>query len=189
MLPTKRETVVRLMIVCLPIALMAIVLLGRAGYLASNQQSQDRTKLILMTRTPDSIIRLEEQSKELARVAANIDQHSLSEIRTLLDKTASTAGYATREIQAQQDAWRDIQTRNRVDADTYKRIQTDLSGVTKMQEEEIVRLNDLLDRAKAEPLAISILAFVVTFILGILSSLISSQLYDIWKDRKKADPE
>lgn len=187
MLPTRRATLVRLSVVATPLILLACVLVGRAAYLAYSQESQDRTNLMLMTRTPSSLGGLESQSKQLSEVAANIDQHSLSDIRELLDRTAVTARYVSREIQAQQDAWRYVQTKSVADAETYRKIQADLNIVTKIQEQEIVRLNSLLDQAKNSPLSITILTSIASFVLGILSSLISSHLYDQWKSRKSAE--
>jgi len=189
MRPTRRETLRRLAIIATPLALMAFVVCGRSAYLATSKKSQERTNLMLMARTPASLKLLQRQSELIADVADHIEDHSLSDVRSLLDETATIGKRASSEIQAQQDAWRKIQTQTKVDTETYRNIQRDLSGISRMQEREIIRLNNLLEMAQRKSIPAAVVGYIGTFLFGIFSSLLSSHLYDLWRKKRRTREE
>lgn len=179
----------RLLVIVIILSLGAASLLGRALYLATSDAHQGRTNLVIMTRVPQSLGKLDAQNQKIAAVAANIDSHSLNEIKRVLDETSRIAGRASLELKAQSDAWEKIKSKTNVDASTYQEVQKNLELVGALQSNEIVRLKKLLEESGQPSLWEGILGHASSFFLGVISSLAAAGCikgFAAWRSRRRA---
>jgi len=135
-----------------------------------------------MNRSPLSFVALGAQIEELQRMTLNIDNYKLVEIKSALEKTARLAINARTEFQAQYDAWMYVESQSTKDKESFLQLRQKLDDVQKLQDREIVRLKKLLDESTKPSLLNDSFTLLLSFGLGILSSMIGSRIYDGCKD-------
>jgi hypothetical protein len=129
-----------------------------------------------MTRTPHSLLQLEEQTKRIEQVSAHVEDYRLKDITELLSDTARLASYANREIKAQSDAWLEIKQSASVDAKAYQELQRSLAATNQLQAQEISRLHDVLGKAERPSAFNSVVSLIATFFLGVVTSILGDYL-------------
>lgn len=182
----------RLFVVVTGFSLLAILLMGRALYLATSDAHRGRTNLIVMTRVPQSLGRLEVQNQKIAKIADDIDSFTLKEIKQVLGETSRIAERAKFELRAQADAWEKIKTKINVDASTYYGVQRDLAEIGALQSEQMIRLNRILDESSRPTLWESASYYFWSFVLGVISSLAATILvkkFIYWRSGRISEPD
>jgi len=173
----------RLFVLSSALVIIAAMLIWRAAYLSLGDDNRTRTNLVLMTRTPLSLSKLEAQTKLINKVSLHIEDYSLKDITRLLSDTARLASNANREIRAQTDAWVEIKASASKDAKTFKDLQQSLATTNQLQAQEIDRLRDVLDSAEKSTPFYSAMSFIATFAGGIIMTILADYL------RKRFSPK
>lgn len=164
--------------------LLAVALLVRAAFVTIGTSNRLQTNLALMNRTPQSFLDLGAQVETLSEMTAEIDQHSLAEIKSALITTSRLAAYAQVESRAQYDAWLAIKNASVQDKKVFLQLRNQLDEVRRFQDTEIVRLKKLLDDSTKPSLLADGMNLMFSFVVGVLSSILASRLYEPWKARK-----
>lgn len=164
--------------------LLAVALIVRAAFVTIGTSNRLKTNLAIMNRTPQSFLDLGAQVETLTEMTAEIDQHSLAEIKSALITTSRLAAYAQVEYRAQYDAWLAIKNVNAQDKKAFLQLRNQLDEVQRLQDTEIVRLKKLLDDSTKPSLFADGMNLMFSFVVGILSSILASRLYELWKARK-----
>jgi hypothetical protein len=150
--------------------------LARGVYLTVDPANRTQANLTIMTRQPASLSLLAAQAEKIKDVTAHIDNYTLAEITRLLTNTSEIARMASVELQAQSDAWAKIRENASIDAHAYVDAQRRLSATNKLQSEEILRLNGVLNKALEPSWSSSLTTGIVSFIGGIAMTLTSDML-------------
>jgi hypothetical protein len=160
-------------------------LIVQAGILTVGASNRLQSNLAVMNRSPQSFIALGSQVEELRRITTNIDDYKLREIKSALTTTARLAGHAQSEFLAQYESWVSVQGEIEKDKDSFQQLRQRLDEVKRLQDSEIVRLKDLLDRSAKPSLIADGLNLGISFLVGILSSVLASHIYEKLKLRKE----
>jgi hypothetical protein len=166
-------------------AIFWLVVIVRAAILTVGASNHLRSDLALMNRTPRSLIALGEQVEVLNRIATDIDNYNLGQIKTELATTAYLAGTAQVEFQAQYEAWVSVRGQTSKDKASYLELRQRMDELQHLQDSELVRLKNLLDHATKPTMLSDVVNMALSFFLGVVSSIFASHLYDRWKSRDK----
>lgn len=164
------------------LVLIVVLIIVRATIVSIGDNNRLRSNLVVMNRSPQSFVALGAQIEELQRMTLNIDNYRLVEIKSALEKTARLAGNAKTEFQAQYDAWVYVQSQSTKDKENFLQLRQKLDDVQKLQDREIVRLKKLLDESTKSSLLDYSFTLLLSFGLGILSSMIAARIHDYWKE-------
>ena len=158
--------------------LILVLILWKSAYLALSNENRNNTNYALMTRTPLSLVRLEDQSKLINEMSRHIDDYKLKDIIGLLSDTANIASNANLELKAKFDAWGKINVSAAADAKTYREIQRNVAATSELQSREIDRLRDVLAKAEKPTLLFSAMWLVLSFFGGVATSITADKLKD-----------
>lgn len=167
---------------------IAVVLLVRAIDLTLGAANHAQANLAVMTRKPHSLDLLSSQTMRINEMTAHMYEHSINEITGLLTETSHIADQAALELQAQSDAAAKIRADAAVDATVYLDTQRKLAATNRLQSEEIVRLNGVLNQALQPSWFASVGSYLLSFIGGvvaaILGDLVKKMVTTWWKRRR-----
>lgn len=158
--------------------LILFLILWKTAYLSLSTHNRNNTNLALMTRTPPSLAKLEEQSKRINEVSHHIGDYRLKEITNLLSDTANIASDVNQEFKAEFDAWAKINENAATDAQTYRDLQRNVAATSQLQAQEIDRLHKVLAEAEKPSLAYSIAWILFSFATGVMTSITADKLKD-----------
>lgn len=175
---------VRLRSIILLFGLAFSTLLGRAYYLATNPLLQLRAAMVVANAPQDSLVALARESARLEQVSKNLDSMSINAIKQALKDASSVAVRAALDFNAQSRAWSDLRGKIRQDSSTYDALRNDLATLQSIQREEIMRLKEMLDKAQRPSIFVDVWNLALSFILGVLSSLVASTMYERWRIMK-----
>lgn len=164
-------------------AILFVTLCARGYYLATDSSIRAKADLVLLNSELSSVVALARESERLGRLASRLEDLSLSELRNVLSDASILAERASRDFQAQYASWSNLRGRIREDSSTYEALRAQLAELQRLQNEEIVRLKQMLDAAQEPSIYADVVNLLLSFSLGILSSLLASGLYTWWKSR------
>ena len=171
--------------ILLSILLLAVLTLAvSAGILIIGHKNTLRANLSVMSRSPKSFQLLSDNMRDLQEMTSNIDQYSLLQIKDALNKTSILVNQATAEFKAQQDSWNKVQGQINKDKVNFLEIRQQLEDVQKLQSGEILRLKTLLDETSRPSLLSDLTDLFVSFVFGVLASIVASHIYSWLKSRK-----
>lgn len=173
--------------------LIIIVFFGFLGYRAAvatmGIENVTNTNLMLVARTPNSLIKLQEHSEKMNLMINDIESLPLKDIRSTITKTVALINLTTREIDAQYEAWIDLKAKMDSDGESFKELKGNLNTIKTLQSEEIKSLKKTLDDVTAEKVSTQFLSLLVSFVVGVLSSVAASLVYPSIKSRAKSTIE
>jgi hypothetical protein len=159
------------------IILMFIVfsLMGYKAYTVTmGIENITRTNLMLIVRTPQSIIKLQEHTQKINLMAGDIESVPLGEIKSAFTETVSLINLTTREIDAQYAAWLALKLEMNNDGASFKELKANLDTIRTLQNEEIVSLKKTLDEVEEVDMIESLISILISFFIGVLSSVVAS---------------
>lgn len=169
------------------IAVLGLVTSGvmiKVWFSMIGDDNQAKANLAVMARTPRSFVALEEQTKLLDSMTSDISQFTLAQIKDELEKTNHLVKTARQEFVAQNEAWVKVSRFAEKDMDSFIELKRKLDEVQRLQDEEIVRLNELLEESQKDSFFESLFGFIFSFSMGVLSSIAASHLYERYKTRQ-----
>lgn len=173
--------------------LAIIVIFGLLGYRAAvttmGMENVTNTNLMLIARTPHSLIKLQEHSEKMNLMINDIESLPLKDIRSTITKTVALINLTTREIDAQYEAWIDLKAKMDSDGESFKELKGNLDTIKTLQSEEIKNLKKALDDVTAEEASTQFLSLLVSFVVGVFSSIAASLMYPSIKLRAKSTIE
>ncbi len=155
-----------------------LILLWKTAYLSLSTNNRNNTNLALMTRTPPSLAKLEDQSKLINEMSHHIGDYRLKDITDLLSDTATIATDVNLEFKAELDAWTKINANAATDAQAYRDLQSNVAATSQLQAKEIDRLHEVLVKAEKPSLIYSIAWLFFSFVIGVLTSITADKLKD-----------
>ena len=164
--------------------LLMMILLGRAIALHTFDYYRTQNALLQANREPLSLKLLNEHIESLDAMALNIEKASLGDIKAALEKTIRLTNQASQEYKVQFNAWSELRGKIKNDGSTYNALRAQLNDLQKFQQEEILRLRELLNKAQQDSPWEYFWSIALSFFLGVLGSLFASKVYDEWKERK-----
>lgn len=144
---------------------------------------ETRTNLMILARTPQSLISLKEQSKELDLLASNIEKNSFEDIKKNIDRTIYLINSTTKEIEAQYKSWENVKEQMNVDSSKLIILKQNLDNIQSAQTEEIAKLKAILNTAYTESAIDKSVGYIVSFVIGVLSSLIATIIFPTMKSK------
>jgi hypothetical protein len=175
----------RIAVVFLLFLACAISLTYRAIELTIGGENRAVTNLALISRKNMSMERLNNQITALDRITDNIDRSSIGDLKAVLVQTATLLKATEIDIGAQYKAWDVIKSEINKDDATYRAVALRLAEVRAQQDDQILRLQGLLDTARQPRILITVSQYVLSFGLGVLSSILASWLNSWWASRRK----
>ncbi len=175
----------RIAVVFLLFVACAISLAYRAVELTIGGENRVVTNLALISRKNMSMERLNSQITELDRITNNIDRSSIGDLKAVLVQTATLLKETEIDVGAQYKAWDVIKSEMNKDDATYRAVALRLAEVRAQQDDQILRLQGLLDTARQPRILITVSQYVLSFGLGVLSSILASWLNSWWTSRRK----
>jgi len=160
------------------------LMIGRAYCLATDQDNRLRAQLISANLPLDALSELVYQSDKLTSISENIESVSVAALRISISDTAKAASNAAEEFRARSKAWSELRGKIKNDQSTYDNLRSDISQVQALQKDEVIKLKKMLDEAQRPSIFADAFNMTLSFILGILGSIISSWLYESWKGKK-----
>lgn len=158
------------------LVLILVLLLWKSAYLALSDESRNNANFALMTRTPISLSRLEDQSKLINTMSRHIGDYKLNDIIGLLSDTANIASNVNIELKAKFDAWGKINESAAVDAEKYRAMQRNVAVTSELQAKEIDRLHEVLAKAEKPTLLFSVMGLIFSFLGGVATSITADKL-------------
>jgi ABC-type antimicrobial peptide transport system permease subunit len=175
---------IRVKVISSLLMLLAIFYSVYFAILMVKSSNRLKANLVIMNRTPTSLIELNKQADVLQKITSNIDSHTLGDIKNALTETANLAELVGVEFQAQYNSWVIVKGQINKDTDNFIQLKQKLDQVQNFQDIEIVRLKKLLDEStKPSFLSISFNIFA-SFAVGVLSSILASHVYSRWLQKK-----
>ncbi len=138
---------------------------------------------MILARTPQSLISLKEQSKELDLLASNIEKNSFEDIKKNIDRTIYLINSTTKEIEAQYKSWENVKEQMNVDSSKLIILKQNLDNIQSAQTEEIAKLKAILNTAYTESAIDKSVGYIVSFVIGVLSSLIATIIFPTMKSK------
>ena len=161
------------------------MLLGRAFYLATNPLSRISANLVVANQPQDSLAALVKQAARLSQLSKNIESLSINSLRGAMEDSVAAAERAAVDFNAQSTAWSELRGKIKNDSSTYDALRAQLADLQRMQKDEIVRLKKLLDEAQRPSIFADAWSLFLSFLIGVLGSLLASGLYEAWRERRK----
>lgn len=165
------------------IYVVAALLAYRAAFVVLSPSYRMRSALVTANLSPVSLGRLMDQAGVLNRLASNIEHTTISELRGALDVMVNLTERSSRELQAQYDAWSIVRGQIKNDGTTYNELRARLEQTQRLQETEILRLREALDRAQKPSTWTDVGNIGLSFLFGVLSSILATF---IWEKRSSA---
>lgn len=157
-----------------------ISLAGYALYLTTNPLNQLRAHMMTANQPLDALSALIQQSDRLDQLSKNIENISIALLKQELDRSVMLANLAAKEFDAQSKSWSEMRGKIKQDNSTYDALRMELAELEKIQKDQIVRFKQVISEAERPSILADIRDLFLTFILGVLSSLIASSLYKKW---------
>jgi hypothetical protein len=179
-----RETEWRYRLVVTLFALSFLTLAGRGYYLATSPFIRTKANLVVLNTEQSSVAALVSQTEQLRLLTNNVERASLADIRAALEKTVTVANRAALDFQGQFEAWSELRGKIKQDSSTYDALRAQLSDLQKLQQGEILRLKEALDAAQKPSIFADVFNLSLSFVLGVLSSILASALYEGWRRRR-----
>jgi hypothetical protein len=162
------------------------IALGRAYYLATDPFLRQQAALIAVNTELSSVSALERQSRKLSELTVRVEAISIGELRTLLIETAKIARGAAVDFQTQYEAWSSMRGMIKQDSSTYDALRSQLAEAKKMEQEEILYLKKMLEAAQQPSIFSDVVNLTISFVFGIVSSLVASAMYERWSHRRRS---
>lgn len=159
-------------------AVFAILILYRAAFVVFNPSHRVRAAMLQANLQPVFVAPLIEQVAKLKTIGENVETMTIVDLRDALTNTVRIAEYATKEFEAQYASWSVLRGEIKNDGTTYNELRRQLNDTQRMQDAEIIRLRDALDKAVKPSVWWDIGAGALTFLLGIVSSIFSSMTWE-----------
>ncbi|OBT06768.1 hypothetical protein A9267_12745 [Shewanella sp. UCD-FRSSP16_17] len=186
--PAQRMMITQKRVIVLVLIILGVFgLLGyRAAVVTMGMENATSTNLMLVTRTPNSLTKLQEHSDKMNLMINDIESLPLKDIRSTITKTVALINLTTREIDAQYEAWVDLKAKMDDDGVTFRELKKNLDTIKTLQGEEIISLKKTLDDVNNDDVSVQFISLLISFIVGILSSTVASLLYPSIKDKAKS---
>lgn len=187
--PGKRQTkYFRANFILVTLALGFSLLIVRAVILSLSDEAKLRTNVVLMNRAPVSLQQLTSHIGELEVMTSNIEKVSLGEIKLGLENTIRLVNQSNMELKAQYDAWIRIKDEIKKDDAQFRGLRNQLTHMQSLQDEEILRLKNMLNKAQKPSIFADATNLFLSFVLGVLSSIIATRGLRWWEMRKLKNP-
>lgn len=170
------------LLICLFITVAGLVY--RIAFVMTDSTNVEKVNLVLMNRSPISLQRLNKHAEKLEDMTHNIDNYTFSTIKLEIDKTVELVSAANLELKAQYDAWISVKSSLKDDGDSLAKLKEQLDTTRNLQEQEIVKLKKILDNIQKPSIFDDLINLILTFLFGVLSSVIASMGLNLWKNRK-----
>jgi hypothetical protein len=179
-----RQNAFRTKMLVVIFSLLFSALAGRAYYLATDSFIRSKADMVLLNTELSSASALARESERLSRLASRLENVSLGELREILANAASLAERASRDFKAQYSSWSALRGKIKEDSSTYESLRVQLAELQRLQNEEILRLKQMLDAAQKPSIFADAMNLTLSFALGVLSSLLASGVYTWWQERR-----
>jgi hypothetical protein len=168
---------------------LAGVIFGmRALYLTTNQENVERAAIIVMNRPLASASGLSEAVAQMRAISSNVELFPLATIRKKLLEVAGLISTNNAEIEAQYQAWTKVKESIKTDAASYLEIRDRLAVLQRTQDKEILRLKEALAATQRPSLFADSLDLLLSFVLGVFSSIVASALWEWHSKRRRPGP-
>lgn len=160
------------------LTVFALLILYRASFVVLSPSYRARNAMLQANLQPVFVAPLIEQVGKLKTIGENVETTTIVDLREALTNTVRLAEHATKEFEAQYASWSVLRGEIKNDGTTYNELRRQLEETQRMQEAEIIRLRGALDKAVKPSVWWDIGAGAVTFLLGILSSILASMTWE-----------
>jgi hypothetical protein len=164
--------------------LVMLLLTIRAVILTVGHENTLRSNLFVMNRSSISLNELTTHIKKLESMMEDIENYKLYDIKEALQKTINLVETASQEFNAQYDAWINVKSEISKDKSSYLKLREQLEQVQKMRNSEILRFKELLDEAREPPVYADVINLLLSFLMGVISSIIATNITSWWTMRK-----
>ena len=129
-------------------------LIYRAAVLTVGDANKIQTNLAIINRKPVSVEKLILQVAKLDGITNDIERTTLSDVKAALTETATLLKETQLEIDAQYQAWDAMKSAMEKDDATYRSVAMRLAAVRSQQDDQILRLRELIDSAQQPPVVL-----------------------------------
>lgn len=155
----------------------------RAYVVTIGAENVTQTNLMLVTRTPHSLTKLKNHTEKMSSMIEDIESLPLKDIKSTILETVNLINLTSREIDAQYEAWIDLKAKMDTDGITFRELKNKLETVKTLQNQEIADLKSVLDDVYNQSVTSQMISLIVSFLVGILSSIAASFLFPKVKDK------
>ncbi len=156
--------------------LIATVLGYRAAILTVGAENRELGNLMIMSRNPIQLRLLNQHAADLQTMVDDIENYSFADISTSLRRTVAIVAAVNTEIEAQAKAWMETKSQMDTDSAAFLKLRSELETIRSLQDEEIVELRGLLAEAEQPSIMADTFNLVLTFVLGVFSSVLATML-------------
>lgn len=161
-----------------------VFMLGRAYYLATSPDIKMKAQMLAANLPLDALSALVYQSDRLSALSQDIDSVSVSTLRSAISDTAKAANSAAKEFRSRSQAWSELRGKIKNDQSTYDSLRSELEQVQKLQRGELIKLKKMLDEAQKPSIFADTINLTISFLLGVVGSILATWLYESWKGKK-----
>lgn len=158
----------------------AALLAWRACFVAMSPTYRVRAALIEANLQPKFMDPLRVQVRDLQALSQRLERVSIGELRSALERTAGLTEQATREFELQYASWTVLRGQIKNDGSSYDALRVQLADVQNLHEKEIQRLRAALDLAAKPSVWSDIWTTLLSFVLGIASSILATMTWERW---------
>jgi len=163
--------------------LFAVVIIIKVGKLTIDGNNRLRAHLVYMNRTPISFAELGNQVVRLNEMTSHLDSYSISEIKNAMHTSAILAEIARSEFESQYNSWLYVQGKIGNDTDSLLKLREQLNLLQNLNDKEITRLKKVIDDTNRPSIFESSFNLLLSFVLGVLSSILASHIYTKYQRR------
>lgn len=158
--------------------IVAILMAYRASFVVLSPSYRARAALVEANLQPVFVAPLLEQVGQLKTMGANIETTSIVALREALQNTARLAESATKEFEAQYASWAVVRGEIKNDGAPYNELRRQLEQTQRLQETEIIRLREALDKAVKPSMWWDVGTQGLSFFMGVLSSILATLTWE-----------
>ncbi|SFL26820.1 hypothetical protein SAMN05216302_105015 [Nitrosomonas aestuarii] len=158
-------------------------LIYRASVLMVGNENSEKANLVLMNRSPVSLQHLNEHAGKLEEMTNDINNYTFSSIKREIDKTIKLINLTNLELKAQYEAWISVKGMMKSDSDSLIKLKDQLDTTRNLQQKEILKLKKILDEVQKPSLITDLFNLALTFVLGVLSSILATMGLTLWRNR------
>lgn len=160
------------------IALAFSMLFARTIYVMLIWKPSGKTELARAAISKDSLSSLAVEIERLSQLSTKTDSLSINELRQAIQRSTEVASRAAVDLQSQAKTWEEIRRGIAEDKVTHDTLKANLLEIKKLHAEEIVRVKSLIDAATRPSVWGEVFNLAISFIFGVLSSILASWIYD-----------
>lgn len=153
-------------------------LFTRAIYVMALSDFTSQAQVVRDAISKDTLSLIAIEIERLNQLALRTDSLSIFELQQALKRSVDIASIAAVDLELQAKTWKDIRERIAEDKMSHESLKAELVEVKKLHALEIARIKSIIDIATQPNMWTVFFNHFVSFIFGVISSIIASWIYD-----------